>query len=106
MIQITENAIRKMKDVLAQQEEPLSIRISVIGQGCAGFGYKMALEEQAQMLDKTYNFDGIKVLVDQASLVYLDGVTIDYLETLEASGFKFDNPAVTSTCGCGSSFSV
>jgi iron-sulfur cluster assembly accessory protein len=95
-----------MKEVIAQQPEATSIRISVQGGGCGGFQYKMALEEQTQMLDKTYNFDGIKVLVDQASLLYLNDATVDYVETLEASGFKFDNPGTKSTCGCGSSFNM
>jgi iron-sulfur cluster assembly protein len=58
------------------------------------------------MLDKTYDFSGLKVFVDQASLLYLDGVKVDYVETMEGSGFKFDNPNVKSTCGCGSSFSA
>jgi iron-sulfur cluster assembly protein len=106
MITITESAKTKIKEVLSQQPEGTSLRVSVMGGGCSGFQYKMALEEQVQMLDKTYDFDGIKVIVDQASLLYLDGAEIDYLETLEASGFKFNNPNVKSTCGCGSSFQV
>ena len=58
------------------------------------------------MLDKTYKFGDLQVFIDQASLLYLDGVEVDYVETLEGSGFKFNNPNVKSTCGCGSSFSA
>ena len=58
------------------------------------------------MLDKTYKFGDLQVFIDQASLLYLDGVQVDYVETLEGSGFKFNNPNVKSTCGCGSSFSA
>ena len=63
-------------------------------------------DNQPNMLDKTYQFDGLKVYVDQASLLYLDGAEVDYVESLEGSGFKFNNPEVKSTCGCGSSFQV
>jgi iron-sulfur cluster assembly protein len=66
----------------------------------------MSFENNPGMLDKAYNSDGFKVFVDQASLLYLDGVEVDFVDTLEGSGFKFNNPQVKSTCGCGSSFSV
>jgi iron-sulfur cluster assembly protein len=66
----------------------------------------MAFETNQQMLDKTYDFDGLKVFVDQASMLYLDGAEVDYVETMEGSGFKFNNPNVKTTCGCGSSFSA
>jgi iron-sulfur cluster assembly protein len=66
----------------------------------------MAFENTPNILDKSYDYDGLKVFVDQASLLYLDGASVDYVETLEGAGFKFDNPNVRSTCGCGSSFSV
>ena len=58
------------------------------------------------MMDKVLTFDGLKVFVDATSMMYLNGCVVDYVETLEAAGFKFENPAVKSTCGCGSSFSV
>ena len=59
-----------------------------------------------EAIDKTYKYDGLSVFIDQASLLYLDGVEVDYVESLEGAGFKFNNPNVKSTCGCGSSFSV
>lgn len=107
MVQLTERAVGKVKEILDQQEpKPVGLRIAVVGGGCSGFSYSMAFENTPQLLDKTYSFDGLKVFIDQASLLYLDGVNVDYIETLEGAGFKFENPNVKSTCGCGSSFSV
>jgi iron-sulfur cluster assembly accessory protein len=107
MIQLSENAVSKVKEILDSQEpKPAGLRISVVGGGCSGFSYSMAFENSPGMLDKTYNYDGLKVFVDQASLLYLDGAEVDYVETLEGSGFKFNNPNTKSTCGCGSSFSA
>jgi iron-sulfur cluster assembly accessory protein len=107
MVQLTEKAVDKVKEILDTQEpKPAGLRIAVVGGGCSGFSYSMAFENQPNLLDKTYNYNGLKVFIDQASLLYLDGAEVDYVETLEGSGFKFNNPQVKSTCGCGSSFSV
>ncbi|PYT32733.1 MAG: iron-sulfur cluster assembly accessory protein [Acidobacteria bacterium] len=107
MVQLTPKAIDKVREILDMQEpKPAGLCISVVGGGCSGFSYSMAFENQPNMLDKTYSYDGLKVFVDQASMLYLDGAEVDYVETLEGSGFKFNNPQVKSTCGCGSSFSV
>jgi len=107
MIQMSDRAVDKVKEILDQQEpKPAGLRIAVVGGGCAGFNYSMAFEENPGMLDKTYQFNGLKVFIDQASLLYLDGASVDYVETLEGAGFKFENPNVRSTCGCGSSFSA
>ena len=107
MVQLTEKAVSKVKEILDSQEpKPAGLRISVVGGGCSGFSYSMAFENQQNMLDKTYKYDELKVFIDQASLLYLDGVEVDYVESLEGAGFKFNNPNVKSTCGCGSSFSV
>jgi iron-sulfur cluster assembly accessory protein len=105
MIQLTERAVEKVKEILETQDpKPSGLRIAVVGGGCSGFSYSMAFETAPGLLDKTYSFDGLKVFVDQASMLYLDGANVDYIETLEGSGFKFENPNVKSTCGCGSSF--
>ena len=107
MVQLTETAVVKVREILDTQEpKPTGLRISVVGGGCSGFSYSMAFENAPGMLDKTYKFDGLNVFVDQASMLYLDGAEVDYVETLEGSGFKFNNPNVKSTCGCGSSFSA
>lgn len=107
MITLTQTAVGKVKEILnAQDPKPEGLRISVVGGGCSGFSYSMAFENSPGLLDKTYNYDELKVFVDQASMLYLDGAEVDYVETMEGSGFKFNNPHVKSTCGCGSSFSV
>src|ERR1700730_12063894 len=104
---LTEKAIGKVKEIMASQEPaPAGLRIAVVGGGCSGFSYSMVFEHQPNMLDKTYDYSGLKLFVDQASLLYLDGAEVDFVETLEGSGFKFNNPQVKSTCGCGSSFQV
>ena len=107
MIQLTPTAITKVQEILESQDpKPAGLRIAVVGGGCSGFSYSMAFETNPGMLDKTYNFEGLKVFVDQASLLYLDGAEVDYVESMEGSGFKFNNPNMKSTCGCGSSFSA
>ncbi|MCC6587760.1 MAG: iron-sulfur cluster assembly accessory protein [Bryobacterales bacterium] len=107
MVALTDKAIGKVKEILDMQDpKPAGLRIAVVGGGCSGFSYSMAFENQPNMLDKTYSYDGLKVFVDQASLLYLEGAEVDYVETLEGSGFKFSNPNVKSTCGCGSSFNA
>ena len=106
-LNLTDVAIAKVKEIMAQQNPvPAGLRVGVVGGGCSGFSYSMAFENGAGMMDKTFDFDGLKVYVDATSLMYLKGVSIDYVETLEGAGFKFDNPNVKSTCGCGSSFNV
>ena len=106
-VTLTPTAITKVKEIMAQQNPvPQGLRIGVVGGGCSGFSYSMSFENNAGMMDKSYNFDGLKVFVDATSVMYLNGCVVDYVETLEGAGFKFENPNVKSTCGCGSSFSV
>jgi iron-sulfur cluster assembly accessory protein len=106
-VELTAVAVEKVKEILAQQEpQPLGLRLAVVGGGCSGFSYQMNFENEANPVDKTFDFDGLKVIVDQASLMYLKGTKVDYVESLAGSGFKFENPNVKSTCGCGSSFQV
>jgi iron-sulfur cluster assembly accessory protein len=107
MVQLTETAVSTVREILgAQDPKPAGLRIAVVGGGCSGFSYSMAFENTPNMLDKTYKFEDLQVFIDQASLLYLDGVEVDYIESMEGSGFKFNNPNVKSTCGCGSSFSA
>lgn len=106
-INMTPNAIAKVKEIMGQQNPvPAGLRVGVVGGGCSGFSYSMSFENGAGMMDKTFEFEGLKLFVDATSLMYLNGCRIDYVETLEGAGFKFDNPNVKSTCGCGSSFNV
>ena len=106
-VKLTDSAIAKVKEIMATQDPiPAGLRIGVVGGGCSGFQYSMSFENQGGMMDKVLRFEDLKVFVDATSAMYLNGCTVDYVETLEAAGFKFDNPTVKSTCGCGSSFSV
>ena len=89
MVQLTETAVGKVKEILDTQEpKPAGLRISGVGGGCSGFSYSMAFENTPGMLDKTYNFGELKVFIDQASMLYLDGAEVDYVETLEGSGIQ------------------
>jgi len=106
-VKLTDAAIGKVKEIMATQTPiPAGLRIGVVGGGCSGFQYSMSFENQSGMMDKVMKFDDLKVFVDATSAMYLNGCVVDYVETLEAAGFKFENPTVKSTCGCGSSFSV
>lgn len=107
---MTNTAINKALEVLEKQDpKPMGLRVGIIGGGCSGFQYNMSFESNMLPLDKKLEFKGkdgkkLTVLVDQASLLYLNNCEIDYVESLEMSGFKFNNPDTKSTCGCGSSF--
>jgi iron-sulfur cluster assembly accessory protein len=104
---LTSTAIAKVREIMATQDPlPAGLRIGVVGGGCSGFQYSMAFENQSGMMDKVFSFDDLKVFIDATSLMYLNGCVVDYVESLEAAGFKFENPQVKSTCGCGSSFNV
>src|SRR5207248_11357502 len=100
MVQLTEKAVTKVKEILDSQEpKPSGLRISVVGGGCSGFSYSMAFENQQNMLDKTYKYDGLNVFIDQASLLYLDGVEVDYVEQVEWAGLMYYDGYVTSAWG-------
>jgi iron-sulfur cluster assembly accessory protein len=106
-VSLTANAIAKVKEIMAQQNPlPAGLRVGVVGGGCSGFSYSMSFENNPGMMDKIFEMEGLKVFVDATSVMYLNGCRVDYVETLEGAGFKFENPNVKSTCGCGSSFQV
>ncbi len=107
MVTLTPVAASKVQEIIAQQNpKPAGLRVAVVGGGCSGFSYHMAFDQASNGSDDVYEFGDLKVFVDQMSAMYLQGIEIDYIETLEGAGFKFNNPNVKSTCGCGSSFSV
>jgi iron-sulfur cluster insertion protein len=93
--------IRKAEGI----EEDMALRLRVIGGGCSGFAYDLYFDAKNEM-DRELTCNGVKMIVDQMSLMYLVGTEIDYIEGLSGAGFKFHNPNVKSTCGCGSSFQV
>jgi iron-sulfur cluster insertion protein len=84
----------------------VGLRLSVTGGGCSGFQYSLSFDSKQNETDTVVTFDDLTVLVDELSLPYLAGVTLDFVEGLHGAGFKFDNPRASRTCGCGSSFTV
>ena len=107
-ISITQKAAGEVLKLVREDPtlEGQGLRLKVIGGGCAGFSYDLFFEDKATSMDEEFEENGIKMYIDPLSFQYLDGTVIDYVEGLMGSGFKFNNPNVTSTCGCGSSFSV
>ena len=104
---ITDKAISKVKEMANQQNlQGHGLRLMVVGGGCSGFTYDMDLENQQNDGDSVIEREGLKVYVDPMSYQYLDGTTVDYIESFKFSGFHFENPNATRTCGCGSSFAV
>jgi iron-sulfur cluster assembly accessory protein len=107
MVQLTPQAVSKVKELLAaEQKEGFGLRVAIQGGGCSGFQYGLTFENTQRPTDEVIEVEGLKVYIDAMSQMYLQGVRIDYLETLQGAGFKIDNPNSTGTCGCGSSFTV
>jgi iron-sulfur cluster insertion protein len=107
MVHITPIAAAKVNEIRVTEaiEPHMALRLRVVGGGCAGFSYDLYFDEGTEV-DRAFELQGVKVVVDEMSLMYLVGTEIDYVEGLQGAGFKFQNPNVKSTCGCGSSFSV
>lgn len=107
MLSLTEKAAEKVKEIQAAEsiEENYGLRLRVVGGGCSGFAYDLYFDQVAET-DRTFDSHGVKLVIDQMSLQYLAGTSVDYVEGLQGAGFKFNNPNVKSTCGCGSSFNV
>ena len=109
MITLTETAAREIKTIIQQQElDPAKIRlrVGVKGGGCSGFSYLLDLTETQKETDEVADQHGIMVVCDPKSLLYLNGTTIDFKDEIMGRGFVFQNPNATTSCGCGSSFSV
>lgn len=106
-ITFTEGAVTKALEILNEQDpKPDGLRIKIIGGGCSGFMYAMHFEDEKSLtpMDKKFVFGELKVFIDPMSLQYLNGTEVDFVATFDGGGFKFNNPQVKSTCGCGSSF--
>jgi iron-sulfur cluster assembly protein len=106
MLTLTPTAVEKVKAIMAERNESSALRISVVGGGCSGFQYQMTLENQPQKDDQVIEMDGLKVVVDSRSMLYLTGTRVDYVDGLSGSGFKFENPNAKGSCGCGESFNA
>jgi iron-sulfur cluster assembly protein len=107
MIQVTPRAIQKIKEQFARNHVTSGgLRLGVQGGGGSGLSYLFRLEAQPRPTDQVYEFEGVKIFVDPKSLLYLEGMTLDYQESLLHSGFAFENPNAKKSCGCGSSFTA
>ena len=104
-ITLLPSAVNKFRALLTERNLPdHALRVFVAGGGCSGMQYGMALEREAGEFDHVVEQDGVKVLVDATSMMYLAGATIDYVDNLMGGGFRIENPKAVSTCGCGHSF--
>ena len=107
MLTLTPLAATKVQEFLKQHDRPeAGLRVRVVGGGCSGFQYQLALDDSAQDEDQVYEQNGVKLFVDPRSQIYLDGTEIDFVEDIMGSGFRFNNPNSTGSCGCGESFQV
>ena len=106
MITVTDSAAKKVKELVeAEGNSELALRVAVRPGGCSGFSYEMFFDSDFAADDQKAEYDGIKVVVDSASLQYLNGASLDYKEGLMGAGFTINNPNTTRSCGCGQSFS-
>jgi iron-sulfur cluster assembly protein len=104
-ITLTTAAADAVQELLAKRElDDLALRVFVSGGGCSGFQYGMALEDNIRETDIITEQHGVRLVIDEISINYLDGATVDYVDEVMGSGFKIENPNAVSTCGCGSSF--
>ncbi|MFZ5579908.1 MAG: HesB/IscA family protein [Pseudomonadota bacterium] len=107
MLTLTPGAVKAVKRFIDGSADPVfGLRIAVTGGGCSGLQYGLRLEAAANADDTVVECDGVSILVDPQSLGMLSGVTVDFIDSMEGSGFKFENPNASNSCGCGKSFSA
>jgi iron-sulfur cluster assembly protein len=106
MIAVTPKAVAKIRQAFAKEGVTGGLRLGVLGGGCSGLSYQFKFEPKPRPTDQVFEFDGVQVYVDPKSMLYLEGMTLDYKESLMQSGFAFENPNAKKNCGCGSSFSA
>ena len=105
MITVTDNAVRKIRTMLQEHNEP-ALRLGIVGGGCSGLSYKFRYDKKARPTDNVIEIDGVTLFVDPKSMKYLDGMVLDYEETILEQAFRFKNPNAQKSCGCGRSFQV
>jgi iron-sulfur cluster assembly protein len=106
LVSLTPAAATKIRQLMESETDISVLRVAIEGGGCSGFQYGLGFDHGAAEGDHEYEIEGVRVVVDPFSAPYLRGATVDYLETIQESGFKIDNPNAVSSCGCGSSFQV
>lgn len=105
-MELTTTAINQIKTLVDSEADAIALRIGIIGGGCSGFNYTFSFAENIEDGDFVYEDNGVTIVVDPMSIMYLEEVTIDYKVDLSGSMFSIDNPSAKTTCGCGTSFSV
>ncbi len=108
LIDVTEAAASRIKGLLDKEDKLAThaLRMKVIGGGCSGLQYQLSFDDQERDTDTRISSSGVHVLVDEKSALYLVGTTLDFVDTLQETGFKIQNPNAKSTCGCGESFAA
>jgi iron-sulfur cluster assembly protein len=108
VISISERAIKEVRRIVDEQglPEETVLRVGVKGGGCSGFSYSLGFDDTVQETDQIFEREGVRVVCDPKSFLYLNGTEVDFEESLMGRGFKFGNPNASKTCGCGESFSV
>ena len=109
MIKLTDIALKKITSIIENREDKdviIGLRVGVRGGGCSGFSYFLKFDSNVSDLDRTIDYDQVKLIIDNKSYLYLMGTEIDFVDDLNSAGFKFNNPNAKRTCGCGESFSV
>ena len=107
MIQLTERAVKEIRRIISEQNLPTgtALRVGVKGGGCSGFSYTLGFDDHIGEIDQVNEVEGVRVVCDPKSFLYLSGTEVDFEESLMGRGFKFGNPNATKSCGCGNSFS-
>jgi iron-sulfur cluster assembly accessory protein len=108
LIEVTETAAERIRELLEKEgkQETHGLRLKVVGGGCSGLRYELAFDDAVGDHDTELGVNGVRVIVDEKSALYLAGTTLDFVDTLQESGFKMSNPNATTTCGCGESFNA
>ncbi len=107
LFQVTEKAATQIRQIKDRENKPDSIlRVSVVGGGCSGLSYKLSFDDAPKEKDKVIELNGVKLVVDTKSLLFLKGTVLDFTDGLQGQGFVFQNPNAKQSCGCGSSFSA
>jgi iron-sulfur cluster assembly protein len=106
LVHVTPKAVQKIREAFAREGVSGGLRLGVVGGGCSGLSYQFKFAAAERPRDYVFEFDGVKVFVDPKSILYLDGVTLDWEDSLVQSGFVFQNPYASKSCGCGASFAT
>ena len=105
-VHVTPKAVQKIREAFSREGVSGGLRLGVLGGGCSGLSYQFKFSAEPRPHDHVFEFDDVKVFVDPKSILFLDGMTLDWKDSLIQSGFVFENPHATKSCGCGTSFSA